>query len=137
MKNVLFSSKDLKFLKKGPKISTICSNKTYQSEENYPLHPLWIFEFLDLETQKVCKNILKRRNFLKKKISSEKNEKLHLFQALENWTFSDFGDFGLKNAKKPQNGHFSSEKIRVRNASKCNKKLFFEFLKQFRCLFIP
>ena len=76
----------------------------------YPLYPLWIFEFLELETQKVCKNILKRRNVLKKNISSAKNEKLHLFQALENCTFWILAILAKKMRKIPKMPIFQAKK---------------------------
>ncbi len=93
---------------------------------------LWIFEFLELENEKLCKNVLNYRNFSKKKISSAKNEKLHLFQTLENWVILIFGDFDPKSAKNPKNAHFSSEKIKMKHASKCIVKLFFVFQKSLR-----
>ncbi len=84
-------------------ISTVCSNKTRENVPICPpLSPIWIFEFLELENQKVCKTILNRPNFLKKEFSSAKNEKLHLFQALENWVILIFGGFDPKKCEKSQ-----------------------------------
>ena len=62
---------------------------------------------------KVCKSILKLQK-LKKKIPSAWNEKLHLFQVLENCTFLISGDFGRKNDENPENANFSSERIKIK-----------------------
>ena len=48
-----------------------------------------------------------------------------------------FGDFGPKIAKMPIFAHFSSEKLRCKDVSKCIVKLFFVFRKSLGWFFIP